>query len=200
MASRGVNKVTLIGNLGQDPEVNNLPSGSLVANLRLATTDVWKDRQTGQTQERTEWHSVVMFDKLAEVAQKYLRKGSKIYVDGKLQTRKWQGQDGQDRYSTEVRVLDMQMLDGRGGDHQQAPQPQAPHQQGGYPQPPQQQGGYQQPPQAPQQQGGYQQPPQQQGGYQQQPQATNQQGAYGKQPDAFDGEIPFGKMPNECGG
>lgn len=113
--ARGVNKVILIGNLGQDPEVRFLPSGSPVCNLRLATTDTWTDRQSGQRQERTEWHSVVMFNKLAEIAQQYVKKGSRLYIEGRLQTRKWQGQDGQDRYSTEIVANDMQMLDSRGG-------------------------------------------------------------------------------------
>ncbi|GED23355.1 single-stranded DNA-binding protein [Halomonas sabkhae] len=112
--ARGINKVILIGNLGQDPEVRFTPSGTAVANLNLATTDTWMDRQSGQRQERTEWHRVVMFNKTAEIAQQYLRKGSKIYIEGRLQTRKWQDQNGQDRYSTEVVANDMQMLDGRG--------------------------------------------------------------------------------------
>jgi single-strand DNA-binding protein len=118
MSSRGVNKVILIGNLGADPEVRYLPSGDAVANVRIATSDSWRDKQTGETQERTEWHNVVFFGKLAEVVKQYLRKGSKVYVEGKLRTRKWQGQDGQDRYSTEI-VVDingaMQMLDSRPG-------------------------------------------------------------------------------------
>jgi len=116
--SRGVNKVILIGNLGTDPEVRYMPSGDAVANVRLATSDSWKDKNTGEMQERTEWHRVVFFGRLAEVVKQYLRKGSKIYVEGKLRTRKWQGQDGQDRYSTEI-VVDingsMQMLDSRAG-------------------------------------------------------------------------------------
>jgi single-strand DNA-binding protein len=116
--ARGVNKVILIGNLGADPEVRYTPSGDAVANVRLATSESWKDRTTGEPQERTEWHRVVFFGRLAEVVKQYLHKGSKIYVEGKLRTRKWQGQDGQDRYSTEV-VVDingnMQMLDSRGG-------------------------------------------------------------------------------------
>jgi len=118
MASRGVNKVILIGNLGADPEVRYMPSGDAVANVSLATSESWKDRNTGETQERTEWHRVVFFGKLAEIVKQYVHKGSKIYVEGKLRTRKWQGQDGQDRYTTEV-VVDfngtMQMLDSRGG-------------------------------------------------------------------------------------
>lgn len=114
--ARGVNKVILIGNLGQDPEVRFLPSGNPVCNLRLATTDTWNDRQSGQRQERTEWHTVVLFNKLAEIAQQYVKKGSRLYIEGRLQTRKWQGQDGQDRYSTEIVANDMQMLDSRAGD------------------------------------------------------------------------------------
>ena len=113
--ARGVNKVILIGNLGADPEVRYSPSGAAVTNARLATTDSWRDRQSGEQQERTEWHRVVFFGKLAEIAGEYLRKGSKVYVEGRLQTRKWQGQDGQDRYTTEVVANDMQMLDSRGG-------------------------------------------------------------------------------------
>jgi single-strand DNA-binding protein len=114
----GVNKVILIGNLGADPEVRYMPSGDAVANVRIATSDTWKDKNTGERQERTEWHNVVFFGKLAEIVKQYLHKGSKIYVEGKLRTRKWQGQDGQDRYTTEV-VVDingtMQMLDSRSG-------------------------------------------------------------------------------------
>ncbi len=113
--ARGVNKVILIGNLGADPEVRYMPSGGAVANVRLATTDSWKDRQSGEQQERTEWHRVVFFGRLGEIAGEYLRKGSKVYVEGRLQTRKWQGQDGQDRYTTEIVANDMQMLDSRGG-------------------------------------------------------------------------------------
>ena len=113
--ARGINKVILIGNLGADPEVRYMPSGGAVANVRLATTDSWKDRQSGEQQERTEWHRVVFFGRLGEIAGEYLRKGSKVYVEGRLQTRKWQGQDGQDRYSTEIVANDMQMLDSRGG-------------------------------------------------------------------------------------
>jgi len=119
MASRGVNKIILIGNLGADPEVRYTPSGAAVANVRLATSESWKDRNTGETQERIEWHRVVFFGRVAEIVKQYLHKGSRIYVEGKLRTRKWQGQDGLDRYSTEV-VVDingtMQMLDSRSGD------------------------------------------------------------------------------------
>ncbi|MDF1630849.1 MAG: single-stranded DNA-binding protein [Alcanivoracaceae bacterium] len=111
--ARGINKVILIGNLGNDPETKFLPSGGAVTNVSLATSESWKDKQTGQQQERTEWHRVVFFNKLAEIAGEYLKKGSKVYVEGSLRTRKWQGQDGQDRYTTEIVVSDMQMLDGR---------------------------------------------------------------------------------------
>ncbi|WP_022948257.1 single-stranded DNA-binding protein [Methylohalobius crimeensis] len=118
MASRGVNKVILVGNLGVDPEVRYMPSGSAVTNLRIATSESWKDRETGQTQERTEWHRVAMFGKLAEIAGEYLRKGSQVYIEGSLRTRKWQGQDGQDRYTTEIVAREMQMLGGgRGGNN-----------------------------------------------------------------------------------
>ena len=117
--ARGINKVILIGNLGRDPEVRYTPSGSAVANLNLATDESYKDKQSGQMVPRTEWHRVVMFGRLAEISQQYLKKGSKVYIEGKLQTRKWQDQSGQDRYTTEV-VVDgyqgqMQMLDSRGG-------------------------------------------------------------------------------------
>ncbi|SFD66704.1 single-strand DNA-binding protein [Thiohalospira halophila DSM 15071] len=115
MASRGVNKVILIGNLGADPEVRYTQNGTAVANLRLATSEQWKDKQTGENQERTEWHRVSLFGRLGEVAAQYLKKGSKVYIEGKLQTRKWQAQDGSDRYTTEVVANEMQMLDSRGG-------------------------------------------------------------------------------------
>jgi single-strand DNA-binding protein len=113
--ARGVNKVILIGNLGQDPDTKYMPSGSAVTNLRIATTEVFKDKETGQNQERTEWHSVAMFGKLAEIAGEYLRKGSQVYIEGRLRTRKWQDKQGQDRYSTEIVADNMQMLGGRGG-------------------------------------------------------------------------------------
>lgn len=115
MASRGVNKVILIGNLGQDPESRAMPSGKAVTNLRLATSETWRDKQTGENKEATEWHTVVMFDRLAEIAKDYLRKGSKIYIEGRLRTRKWQDKAGQDRYSTEIVANEMQMLDSKGG-------------------------------------------------------------------------------------
>lgn len=113
--ARGINKVILVGNLGADPETRYTPSNTAVTNLRLATSESWRDRNSGETQERTEWHRVVMFNRLAEIAAEYLRKGSKVYVEGKLQTRKWQDQNGQDRWSTEIVANEMQMLDSRGG-------------------------------------------------------------------------------------
>jgi single-strand DNA-binding protein len=113
--ARGVNKVILIGNLGQDPDVKYMPSGGAVCNLSLATTDSWKDKNSGERQERTEWHRVVFFNRLAEIAGEYLRKGSQVYVEGRLQTREWQDKEGQKRYTTEIVVSDMQMLGGRGG-------------------------------------------------------------------------------------
>jgi len=119
--ARGVNKVILVGNLGADPETRYTAGGSAVTNVRLATTDAWKDKQSGEQQERTEWHRVVFWGRLAEIAAEYLRKGSQIYVEGRIQTRKWQDKDGQDRWSTEIVGNEMQMLGGRGGG-QSAPQ------------------------------------------------------------------------------
>jgi single-strand DNA-binding protein len=113
--ARGVNKVILVGNLGKDPETRYMPSGSAVTNLRIATTEAWKDKQSGEQQERTEWHSVAMFGRLAEIAAEYLRKGSQIYIEGKLRTRKWQDKEGKDRYTTEIVADEMQMLGGKGG-------------------------------------------------------------------------------------
>ena len=113
--ARGINKVILVGNLGQDPQTRAMPSGKTVVNLRIATSDQWRDKQTGENKENTEWHTVVMFDRLAEVAAEYLRKGSQVYIEGKLRTRKWQDKEGNDRYSTEVVANEMQMLGGRGG-------------------------------------------------------------------------------------
>ena len=113
--ARGINKVILVGNLGADPETRYMPSGSAVTNLSVATSESWKDKQTGEQTERTEWHKVVMFDRLAEIAAEYLRKGSQVYIEGKLQTRKWQDRDGNDRWTTEIRASEMQMLGGRGG-------------------------------------------------------------------------------------
>lgn len=173
--ARGINKVILIGNLGADPETRYMPSGNAVCNITLATTDSWKDRNTGQQQERTEWHRVVFFGRLAEIAGQYLRKGSKIYIEGRLQTREWE-KDGIKRYTTEV-VVDMggqmQMLDSRGDG-------------GGYEQS-QGQGGYQ--PRAPQQQ------PQQAPAEQQQRPAPAAQMPPEPAPaqsfDNFDDDIPF---------
>lgn len=113
--SRGVNKVILVGNLGKDPETKYMPSGDCVCNFTLATTDSWKDKQSGEKVEKTEWHNIVMFRRLAEVAGEYLRKGSQIYIEGKLKTRKWQDKNGNDRWTTEIEARDMQMLGGRGG-------------------------------------------------------------------------------------
>jgi len=113
--ARGINKVILIGNLGQDPETRTMPSGMTVANLRIATSENWKDKQTGEQKERTEWHSVACFGRLGEIAGEYLRKGSQVYIEGSLRTRKWQDKEGKDRYTTEVIADEMQMLGGRGG-------------------------------------------------------------------------------------
>ena len=113
--ARGINKVILVGNLGNDPEVKSMPSGGMVANVSIATSSSWKDKNTGEMNEKTEWHRVVFFNRLAEIVGEYLRKGSQIYVEGRLQTRKWQDQSGNDRYSTEVVGSEMQMLGGRGG-------------------------------------------------------------------------------------
>jgi single-strand DNA-binding protein len=151
--ARGVNKVIIVGNCGQDPETRFMPSGGAVTNLSIATSESWKDKTSGEPQERTEWHRVVFFNRLAEIAGEYVKKGSKLYVEGSLRTRKWQGQDGQDRYTTEIVASEMQMLDSRGGPggsggydspqgstgqgsapkspNQQAPNQQAPQQQSG---------------------------------------------------------------------
>ncbi|GAJ78702.1 single-stranded DNA-binding protein [Vibrio sp. JCM 18905] len=179
MASRGINKVILVGgNLGNDPEIRYMPNGGAVANITIATSDSWRDKATGEQREKTEWHRVVLFGKLAEVAGEYLRKGSQVYIEGQLQTRKWQDQSGQDRYSTEVVVQGfngvMQMLGGRG-------------QGGGAPMggQQQQQGGWGQPQQPAQQQ--YNAPQQQQ--QQQAPQQPQQQ--YNEPPMDFDDDIPF---------
>ena len=135
MASRGINKVILVGNLGADPENRTSQTGNAITNISVATSETWKDKSTGQQQERTEWHRVVFFNRLAEIAAEYLRKGSKVYVEGSLRTRKWQDQNGQDRYTTEVVGNEMQMLDSRGmggdsygGGTQSAPPPQSPPQ------------------------------------------------------------------------
>jgi single-strand DNA-binding protein len=113
--ARGINKVILIGHLGADPETRAMPSGMTVANMRLATTESWKDKQTGEQQERTEWHNVALFGRLGEIAAEYLRKGSQVYIEGRLRTRKWQDKEGRDRYTTEIVANEMQMLGGRGG-------------------------------------------------------------------------------------
>jgi len=113
--ARGINKVILIGHLGADPETRAMPSGMTVANMRLATTESWKDKQSGEQQERTEWHRVALFGRLGEIAAEYLRKGSQVYIEGSLRTRKWQDKEGRDRYSTEIIGNEMQMLGGRGG-------------------------------------------------------------------------------------
>ncbi|MBR9827440.1 MAG: single-stranded DNA-binding protein [Oceanospirillales bacterium] len=182
--ARGINKVILIGNLGGDPEVRYMPNGNAVTNVTLATSESWKDKQTGQMQERTEWHRVVFFNRLAEIAGEYLRKGSKVYLEGSLRTRKWQGQDGQDRYTTEIVASEMQMLDGRGGNDNSGYQPQ--QQGGGYAQQNNDPMGYGQP----QQQSAPQRKPQQpQQSQQQAPQQAPQQPAAGF--DDFDDDIPF---------
>ncbi|CAH0526882.1 single-stranded DNA-binding protein [Vibrio hippocampi] len=188
MASRGVNKVILVGNLGNDPEIRYMPNGSAVANITIATSESWRDKATGEQREKTEWHRVALFGKLAEVAGEYLRKGSQVYVEGQLQTRKWQDQSGQDRYTTEVVVQGfngvMQMLGGRQGGG-------APMQQGGMNQGGMNQGGMQQ-----QQQQGWgqpqqpvQQPTQQQAAAQQPTQQPKPQ--YNEPPMDFDDDIPF---------
>ena len=194
MATKGVNKVILVGNLGNDPEVRYMPNGNAVANLSLATSESWKDQQ-GQVQERTEWHRLTMYRRLAEIAGEYLKKGSQIYVEGKLQTRKWQDQQGQDKYTTEIIVDQMQMLGGRGGEGGGG--------NGGYQRPQNNQGGYNHAPA----QGGYNQAPQQ-GGGQQGGYNSNQGGGYNQAPQGgnqgqpknppmaepdfdFDDDIPF---------
>jgi single-strand DNA-binding protein len=113
--ARGINKVIIVGNLGGDPETRYMPSGSAVTNLTVATNESWKDKQTGEQKERTEWHKVAMFNRLAEIAAEYLRKGSQVYIEGKLRTRKWQDKEGKDRWTTEIIADEMQMLSGRGG-------------------------------------------------------------------------------------
>jgi single-strand DNA-binding protein len=113
--ARGVNKVILLGNLGADPEKRETPSGMTITNLRLATSEQWTDKQSGEKRENTEWHRVVLFGRLGDIAAQYLSKGSQVYIEGRIQTRKWQGQDGQDRYTTEVVANDMQLIGGRGG-------------------------------------------------------------------------------------
>jgi single-strand DNA-binding protein len=131
MAGRGINKVILIGHLGAEPEVRYMPSGQAVANLRLATSESWRDKETGESQERTEWHRVVLFGRTAEIAKEYLHKGSQVYIEGRIQTRKWQDKEGQERYTTEIVALDMQMMGSRSGgtasfDKEPAKEPAAP--------------------------------------------------------------------------
>ncbi len=113
--ARGINKVILVGNLGKDPETRYMPSGKAVTNFSIATSESWKDKQTGEQKEQTEWHNIVMYDRLAEIAAEYLRKGSQVYVEGRLRTRKWQDKEGRDRYTTEIISNEMQMLGSRGG-------------------------------------------------------------------------------------
>ncbi len=172
--ARGINKVILVGNLGKDPETRYFPDGGAITNITIATSESWKDKNSGEQQERTEWHKVVFRGRLAEIAGEYLRKGSKVYIEGKLQTRKWQDQQGQDRYTTEIHANELQMLDGRNGggdEYNQAPRQQsAPRQQNNY----QQQGNYQQ--------GGYQQ---------QQPQQQNYSSQTADLSAGFDDDIPF---------
>ena len=170
-----INKVILVGNLGQDPEVKYMPSGGAVTNLSIATTDSWKDKSTGEKRENTEWHRVVFFNRLAEIAGEYLRKGSQIYVEGNLRTRSWED-NGVKKYSTEIVAREMQMLGSKGGGSSDFA-PQAQQQGGGAPQ---QQGGGQQYAQQGQQQ------PQQQAAPQQQPQQAAPQNF-----DNFDDDIPF---------
>jgi len=121
--ARGINKVILIGHLGADPETRYMPSGSAVTNIRMATTESWKDKGTGEQQERTEWHRVAMFGRLAEIAAEYLRKGSQVYIEGRIRTRKWEDNQGNDRYSTEIIANEMQMLGGRPGSQSSASAP-----------------------------------------------------------------------------
>ncbi len=205
MASRGVNKVIILGNLGNDPEIRSFPNGGAVANLTIATSESWRDKQTGEQREKTEWHRVAVFGKLAEIAGEYLRKGSQVYIEGALQTRKWQDQNGQDRFTTEVVVQGfngvMQMIGSRQGGQQQqggynqSQQPQQQNQNAGWGQP-------QQPAAPAQPQGGYapQQPqqgyaPQQQQAPQSAPAPAPQQQAPQQgfnEPSAdFDDDIPF---------
>lgn len=193
--ARGINKVILIGNLGADPEVRYMPQGGAVANLTVATSESWTDKATNERKEQTEWHRVVIYQRLAEIAGEYLRKGSKVYLEGRLKTRKWQDQQGVERYTTEIIASELQMLDGRGegqpqgggmgggqqgGYQQRAPQQSAPQQNAGYQAAAPQQN-YQQP-----QQGNYQKPAQ---NYQQP--AQSQQRPPVEPSIDFDDDIPF---------
>lgn len=194
--ARGINKVILVGNLGADPEVRYMPQGGAVANMTIATSESWTDKATNERKEQTEWHRIVIYQRLAEIAGEYLRKGSKVYIEGKLKTRKWTDKDGIERYTTEIVANELQMLDGRGegqqggmgGGQQGGYQPRAPQQNApqqaapAYQQAPQQ--NYQQP-----QQGGYQKPAQPQGNYQQP--AQPQQRPPMEPPIDFDDDIPF---------
>ncbi|MFS7197344.1 single-stranded DNA-binding protein [Rahnella inusitata] len=181
MASRGVNKVILVGNLGQDPEIRYMPNGGAVANMTLATSESWRDKATGEQKEKTEWHRVVLFGKLAEVAGEYLKKGSQVYIEGALQTRKWTDQAGVEKYTTEVVVNvggTMQMLGGRAGGGAPAGGGQASGDQGA-------QGGWGKPQQP---QGGNQFS----GGQQARPAAQNNAPAQNNEPPMdFDDDIPF---------
>lgn len=183
MASRGVNKVIILGNLGNDPEMRSFPSGGAVANLTIATSESWRDKQTGEQREKVEWHRVAIFGKLAEIAGQYLKKGSQVYIEGALQTRKWQDQNGQDRYTTEVVVQGfngvMQMLDKK--PQENWGQPQQPRQQNQAPQQQQQQS------RAPQQQ----QPQQQNAGWGNQQQQQAPQQGFNEPSAEFDDNIPF---------
>ncbi|MFT5571930.1 MAG: single-strand DNA-binding protein [Cryomorphaceae bacterium] len=172
--ARGINKVIIVGNLGNDPEVRYANNGSAIANLSVATSESWKDKNTGEMQEKTEWHRIVMFNRLGEIAGEYLRKGSKVYIEGKLQTRKWQDQSGNDKYTTEIVANEMQMLDSRGDNA------------GGG-------GGFQPRQQAPQQSGGQSSGGQQQsgGGQQGGGQAPQQAASQPAPANDFDDDIPF---------
>lgn len=166
--ARGVNKVTIIGNLGNDPEVRYMPQGGAVANFTVATSESWTDKNTNEKREETEWHKIVVYGRLAEIVGEYLRKGSKVYLEGKLKTRKWQDKDGADKYTTEIICNEMQMLDGVSGQQQK----------------PAQQQGYQQP---------QQQRPQQQRQQQRQPAPQGYQSQMGQNPNLqpFDDDINF---------
>lgn len=191
--ARGVNKVILIGNLGGDPEVRYLPSGGAVCNFTVATSESWTDKQTGQKQERTEWHKIVIFNRLAEIAGEYARKGSKVYLEGSLRTRKWQDkQSGEDRYTTEIVVDQMQLLDGRreddGGYQQQGNQQQGNRQQGSQQQGNRQQGNRRAPPPNNQPQGAHNRS---QGPSPMAPQGQPNPGPMGGFDNSFDDDIPF---------
>ncbi len=200
MFNRSVNKVVLVGNLGKDPEMRYMPNGNAVANLTLATTESWKDKQTGERKDKTEWHRLTVFRRLGEMCGEYLKKGAKIYVEGKLQTRKWQGQDGQDRYTTEIVVDEIQMMDsrnqGQGQFQQNAPQQGAPAQQswGNAPQqaPAQQAAPQMAPAYQPQQPPAQQAPAPQAPAAKPQPAAPQQAPAQYNEPSMdFDDDIPF---------